>query len=302
MLEITFLGTSTGVPTPKRNHSAIYLKYEENCFLWDCGEGTQRQIFQAGLNFMRIDRIFITHWHADHWAGLIGLLMTMNLEKRKKPLEIYGPEAKRFVSDLMDMNYWGNRFEIKPIDVQFQKPEVTTILKGKDFSILSVPVKHSIPAVAYCFEEHSKINVDIKKAESFGLKQGPLIGKLKAKGEIEFKGKKITLEDVSFHKKGLKVTYSGDTRPVQTVIDLAKDSDLLIHESTFGDEFEDYEDRHHTKAADAAKIAKKANVKKLILTHFSRRYQNVMPLLEQAQKVFPNTEAAKDFLSIRLKN
>jgi len=302
MLELTFLGTGTGVPTPYRNHSAIYLRHEDQCFLWDCGEGTQRQIFTAKLNFMKIDRIFISHWHADHWAGLIGLIQTMNLEKRKQPLEIYAPEAERFVGDLLDMAYWGPRFEIKPINIQFQKPEISVLVKGQDFTISSIPVKHSIPAVAFCYQEEDRWNVDLKKATKlYGLKQGPLVGKLKEKREIELKGKKITLEEVGILKKGIKLVYSGDTKPTENILKLAKDVDLLIHESTFGDEFEDYEDRYHTKSADAADLAKKSDAKKLILTHFSRRYQDVRPLLEEAKKIFPNTECAKDFLNVVLK-
>ena len=302
MLEITFLGTGSGVPIPQRNHSAIYLRYEDACFLWDCGEGTQKQIFKSGQNFMKIDRIFITHWHADHWAGLIGLLQTMNLEKRTRPLEIYAPEAERFVGDLLDMAYWGPRFEIIPINVPFQGTDITTLVKDDLFEIQSIPVSHSIPAVAYCFKEKDKVNVDIEKAQKlYGLKQGPVIGKLKEKGHIEVKGKKITLEDVGYTKLGVKVVYSGDTRPSNSVVKLAEKADLLIHEATFGQELDDSLDRAHTRASDAGEIAKKAGVKRLILTHFSRRYQDVSPLVDEAKQVFPNTEAAKDFLNVKLK-
>ena len=302
MLEITFLGTGSGVPTPRRNHSAIYLRYEDQNFLWDCGEGTQKQIMKSGLNFMKIDKIFITHWHADHWAGLIGLIQTMNLEKRQKALEIYGPEAEKFVGDILDMDYWGPRFEIVPINVQFQKPEISVLVKEKAFTITSIPMKHSIPSVAFCFQEEGSWNVDVEKSEKlYGLKQGPMIGKLKEKGEIEFKGKKIKLGDVAVLNQGLKAAYSGDTRPNQNMIKLAEGADLLIHESTFGEEIDDTLDRAHTRVADAAETAKKAGVKQLILTHFSRRYQDVSPLLKIAKDIFPKTEAAEDFMKVELK-
>ena len=302
MLEVTFLGTGSGVPTPGRNHAGIYLKYEDSCFLWDCGEGTQKQIFKSGQNFMKIDRIFITHWHADHWAGLIGLIQTMNLERRARPLEIYGPEAEKFVDDLLDMSYWGPRFEIKAISLPFQGEEITTVVKDDLFEILSIPVKHSVPAVAYCFKEADKVNVDIEKAQKlYGLKQGPLVGKLKEKGELKVKDKIIKLEDVGYVKKGLKVVYSGDTRPSDNLIKLAEEADVLIHEATFGDDKDDSLDRAHTRASDAAEIAKSAGVKKLVLTHFSRRYQDITPLLEEAKKIFPNTEAARDLLNLRIK-
>lgn len=300
MLEIVFLGTGSGIPSRKRNHSAIWLHYDQDNMLWDCGEGTQRQILKAGINFMKIDRIFITHWHADHWAGIIGLVQTMNLENRKKPLYIYGPDAERFVSDIMDLDYWGPRFRIIAKNAPFEGEEITTLLKEKDFEILSTPVLHTVPAVAYCFKEKDRWNVDIKKAEKlYGLKQGPLIGKLKAKGTLELKGKTIKLEEVGIVKKGVKAVYSGDTKPCETLVRLAKDADVLIHDATF---MEEMDNRMHTGAKEAAEVAKKAGVKQLILTHFSRRYVDIEPLKKEAKKLFDNTVIAEDFMNLKLKS
>lgn len=302
MIEITILGTGTGIPTPKRNHAAIYLRHDDNYMLFDCGEGTQRQIFKARLNFMRIDRIFITHWHADHWAGLIGLMQTMNLEKRQRPLEIFGPEAERFVSDILDLDYWGPRFEVIPKNVPFEGAGETVLVDAKEFQITSIPARHSVPAVAYCFKEKDTWNVDIKKAEKkYGLKQGRMVGKLKKLGKIEFKGKKIRLKDVGYVKPGPKFVYTGDTKPSPNILKMAKGADVLLHDATFGEEFEKAADRAHTKISDAAQTAKKAGVKKLLLTHFSRRYVDLGPLEKEAKKVFKNSEAAKDFMRIELK-
>ncbi len=298
MLEIVFLGTTSGIPTKRRNHAAIWLRYEDSCLLWDCGEGTQRQLMTARLSFMKINHIFITHWHADHWAGLLGMLLTMNLEKRKNPLHIYGPDAERFVSDILDLSYWGQRFSVIPHDVPYEGSDVTTLLKAKDFEVVSTPVRHTIPAVAYCFRERDRWNVNLKKAASFGLKQGPLIGKLKSEGKIVFKGKTVRLEDVGDVTRGIKVVYSGDTKPCKTLDTLAKDADLLIHDATFE---AGKENRMHSGAGEAAQTAKRAGVEKLVLTHFSRRYVNTKPLLEEARKVFPNTVVAEDFMQIRLK-
>jgi len=299
MLEIVFLGTGSGIPSKRRNHAAIWLRYEGDSFLWDCGEGTQRQILQAKINFMKIDRIFITHWHADHWAGLISLIQTMNLEKRKKTLYIYGPEAERFVSDILDLDYWGPRFRVVAVNVPFEGNEITTLLKTKNYYISSTPVKHTVPAVAYCFKERDSWNVDLKnRGKKYGLRQGPLIGKLKKKGELIFKGKRIRLEDVGIIKKGNKVVYSGDTKTCDNLLKLSRDADVLIHDATFIDE---KENRMHTGAKDAARMAKKAGVKKLILTHFSRRYVDVRPLEEEAKKLFENTTVAEDFMKITLK-
>jgi ribonuclease Z len=298
MIEVIFLGTGSSIPTPKRNHPAIWLRYEGENMLFDCGEGTQVQITKAGLNFMKLKRLFISHWHADHWAGIIGLLLTMNMEKRKNPLYIYGPEAERFVRDILDLGYWGVGFTLIPKDVPYEADDVTEVVKTDDFEVTSIPVEHSVPAVAYSFKESDKMNVDIKKAEKlYGLKQGPMVGKLKDKGEIMFKGKKITLKDVGYTKKGSKVVYTGDTDPCDNVIKLADSADILIHETTFSEELVD---RRHTTARQAATIAKKAKVKKLVMTHFSRRYGDEKELEDNAKKTFKNSVAAKDFMKISI--
>lgn len=298
MLEIVFLGTGSGVPSPRRNHASIWLSYEGEALLWDCGEGTQRQLISAKLNFMKIKRIFISHWHADHWAGLIGLMQTMNLEQRKEPLFIHAPEAERFVKDLLDLDYWGVGFRVIPQNVPYEGSKITPVYKTRDFEVLSIPAKHTVPAVAYCFKERDSWNVDIKKAGKYGLKQGPLIGRLKKKGEIIHKGKAVNLGDVGYLRKGIKVVYSGDTQPCSNLITLSKDADILIHDATFE---AGRENRMHTGAEEAAKVARKARVGKLVLTHFSRRYQDVSPLIKEAKKSFKNTVAAKDFLRLGLK-
>lgn len=299
MLEVVFLGTGSGIPSKKRNLASIWLRYEDSCFLWDCAEGTQRQLMSAKLSFMKVDRIFITHWHADHWAGLIGLLMTMNMERRKNDLHIYGPEAERFVSDIMDLGYWGPRYRIIPHDVPSEGSDITVLHKSRDFEISSIPVLHTVPAVAYCFQEKGGWNVDIKKAEElYGLKQSPLVGKLKKDGEVTFKGKKIRLEDVGILRKGVKAVYTGDTKPCRNLEKISKGADLLIHDATFETE---KEGRMHAGAKEAAQLARKVGVEKLALTHFSRRYVSVKPLLDEAKKVFPNTVAAEDFMRITLK-
>lgn len=300
MLEIVFLGTGSGIPDKRRNHSSIWLQFEEEAMLWDCGEGTQRQLMGAKKSFMKIDRIFITHWHADHWAGLIGLMQTMNLERRRKPLYIYGPEAERFVSDILDLDYWGPRFEIKAVNVEFEGDEPQVVYHTKRFDVLSIPVKHTVPSVAYAFKEHDYWNVDIKKAEKkYGLKQSPVVGRLKEKGEIKLKGKTIRLRDVGILRPGIKAVYSGDTKYSKNLIKLSKGADLLIHDATFA---EDQETRMHSGVRDAAEVARRAKVKRLILTHFSRRYRNTSELEKEARRVFKKTDAARDFMKIELKH
>ena len=272
--EITFLGTTAMVPTPKRNHPSIYVRYVsagEKCFLLDCGEGTQRQIISLGLNFMRIDRIFITHWHADHFLGLLGLVSTMTIEKRKRPLYVYAPEAEKFVPQFLSIGYAARKFKVIPVDVPYEGREKTTIFEDDELKVESVPVKHGIPAVAYAIVEKDRVKIDHEKASELGLpKKSPIFKRIKKFGKAVYKGIEVNLKDISYVEHGKKVSYSGDTMPCSNMVELAKDSDILIHESTYFEEFE----RYHTTFEQALEIAEKANVKNLIVTHISRRYQD----------------------------
>lgn len=302
MLEIVFLGTGSGIPSPKRNLASIWLNYtgeKSETMLWDCAEGTQRQMFLAKINFMRIDRIFITHWHADHWAGIIGLIQTMNLERRRKPLHVYGPEAERFVENILALGYWAPRFKIVPVEVPYEGGEITRIWGTMEFDVFSIPARHTVPSVMYCLKEKDKINVDIEAAQKiYGLSQGPLVGKLKEKGKIVFKGKEIRLDNVAKVKKGLKVVYTGDTQVCENLYKIAEEADLLIHDSTFEEERDTV---MHASAKEAGEVAKKVKVKRLVLTHFSRRYTDVKSLEAEAKKNFTDTISAHDFMKIVLK-
>jgi ribonuclease Z len=257
---------------------------------------------KAGISFMDINKIFITHWHADHFAGLIPLLQTMNLEKRKTELTIFGPEASRFVQEILNLGYFGVRFPVKAVDVPFEGNEITKVYETKVYEVLSIPVLHTVPSVAFAFKEKDVWRIDENKLKELGLKRGKWLKDLKEKEEAVYNGKKIRIEDVATLQKGLKVVYSGDTKPCENLIELAKDADLLIHDATFLEEDEDVQ-KYHSSVKDAAKIAKKANVKKLILTHISRRYQkeDVERLLSEAREVFDNVEVAYDLMRIVLK-
>ena len=298
MLEIVFLGTGSGIPSTKRKPTSIWLQYGEDAMLWDCGEGTQLQMMKARTSFMKVDRIFITHWHADHWAGLIGLMQTMNMEGRKKTLHMYGPEAERFVSDLLDLDYWGPRFRVISHNVPFQGSEVTLVYEAKDYAIYSVPVKHSVPSVGYAFHEKDVWNVDIRKANKHGLQQGPLVGRLKRDGKVTVKGKTVTLKQVGYIKKGIQVAYTGDTEPCKNLEKLCQGVDMLIHDATF---MEETKGRMHGDVTAAAKLARKCGVKELMLTHFSRRYVDVKPLGDEARKTFKPTKVATDLMRVKIK-
>ncbi len=168
-----------------------------------------------------------------------------------------------------------------------------------DYQILSIPVFHSVPSVAFCFQEKDKLNLDDKKLNKLNIKRGPWLKKLKKLGEIEYKGTKVKIGDVGHVKKGLKVVYSGDTKPCENVVKISKDADLLIHDGTFLEE--DVGSKSHADVKEAAKLAKKAKVKELVLTHISRRYTDLKELEDQAKSVFKNSRAAYDFMKIKLK-
>ncbi len=302
MIEITFLGTVSGIPSNTRNHPAIILEYyeeEKDTLLFDCGEGTQKQLMKSGISFMDIDRIFISHWHADHFAGLIPLIQTMNLEKRTKELKIFGPEAERFVADIIDLGYFGLRFPVVAINVPFEGEEATVVEETDQFRVLSVPNLHTVPSVAYAFEEKDRWTIDLAKLKKLGLNRGFWLKKLKKTGVGESEGKKIKIEEVATKKSGMKVVYSGDTKPCETVTKLAKEADLLIHDGTF---LEEDESKAHADVKQAANVAKKAKVKELILTHISRRYTDVKEIESEAKNIFKNTKIAFDFMKVKLKS
>jgi ribonuclease Z len=301
MIVVTFLGTVSGIPSKERSHPAIVLEYfgeKKDTLLFDCGEGTQKQLMLSGISFMDINKIFITHWHADHFAGLIGLIQTMNLEKRKNELKIFGPEAEKFVSDIVDLGYFGLRFPVTAINVPFEGEEIVKIDEAEEYEIYSIPVLHTVPSVAYCFKEKDKWSIDVEKLRQLGLRRGSWLKKLKKYGAVSVKGKNIKLEEVAKVKKGLKVVYTGDTKPCDNVIKIARDSNLLIHDSTF---LEEEEGKAHADVKQAAQVAKAAEVKQLILTHISRRYTDASVLEKAAKKVFPNTRVAYDFMKVKLK-
>ena len=303
MLDITFLGTVSGIPDKKRGHPAIVFEYSsetKDTLLFDCGEGTQKRLMKTGISFMKINKIFISHWHADHFAGLLPLLATMNLEKRQSELKIFAPEAERFVSNILDLGYFGTRFPVTAIDVPFEGEEITKIDEGEDYEILSIPVLHTVPAVAYCFKEKDRYSVDLEKLKEMGLNRGFWLKKLKKDGEAEVKGKKVKIEQVSNVKPRLKVVYTGDTLPCDNVIKISQNADLLIHDATFLDA-DDAKGKNHATVKDAAESAKKANVKELVLTHFSRRYTDTKEQEEEAKKVFENTKVAHDYMKLKLK-
>jgi ribonuclease Z len=297
---IIFLGTSGSWPTVKRNVTSIAIKRAGEVILFDCGEGTQRQFQKSKLSYMQISKIFITHFHGDHFLGLPGLIQTMQLNDRDIPLHIYGPkDIKKLVNQLLSLGYFKPNYPIIPHEIKGGD-----IIDFEEYVISVLNVKHGIPTVAYALVEKMRPGKFNKpKALKLGIPEGPLFSKLQHGGNITLKdGKKITSDMVlGPPRKGRKIVISGDTVPIDEMIKFAKDADVLIHEATFDSTFKEVSsDYGHTTASEAAEIAKKANVEKLFLVHISPRYLDSKILEDEACKIFKNTIVPKDFQDIEV--
>ena len=295
--KVTFLGTSGTVPTVDRNTSSIFVSFAGEKLLLDCGEGTQRQMMIAKTGF-GVDSIFITHMHTDHFIGLFGLIESMSLNGREKTLNIYSPNSKFLRKLFREFGYHNLDFKINLITLRDND-----FVRFGNFKVLAFETDHIIDSLGYAIIEDEFYRFDRKKAESLGIPPSPLYSRL-AKGEVVvFKGKVITPEMVtSGVVKGRKLVYTGDTKPTNRIVEVAKDADILIHDSSFtSDLIEWAEFTKHSTAKQAAEIARKANVKKLILTHISARYKDATPLLNEAKQIFENVVVAEDFMEIELR-
>jgi len=293
-MEIIFLGTGQAIPTKKRNHTAILLRHEDEAILFDCGEGTQRQFRIARVNPCKLTRIFITHWHGDHVLGLPGLLQTLALNNYKKTLYVYGPiGTKRFFSVLLRTFIFKQR-------VKVVLKEMKKSVKEKNFLVEAFKLNHGCPCFGYSFKEKDKRKIDMHALRRFGIKPGPVIGMLKKGKSIKVGNKIIRANDVTYIKKGRKVSIILDTALCSNCYKLARDANILICEATYSHELKDKAAEYkHLTAKQAAIIAKKARAKKLILTHISQRYEKEnKKILLEAKKIFKNTLLAHDFMKI----
>lgn len=301
-LQVIFLGTAGSIPTTQRALPAVAVKRKNELFLFDCGEGTQRQMIKAKVGFHKKTKVFITHMHGDHVLGLPGLLQTMALLDRREKLEIYGPIGiKAFIEAIEETVQFARTFPITVKEVM----DAGTVCEEEEYTVQAAKANHVTDAWAYALVEKPRPGrFNQEKVRKIGVPEGPLWSKLQHGESIKLPGnKKVRPEDVLGKPRlGRKIVYTGDTRPARSLVKLAENADLLIHEATLGDELKERanEDGHSTPS-DAAEIAKKAKVKRLILTHLSARYKTSDTLLEQARKTFKNVTVAEDFMRIELK-
>lgn len=300
-VEITFLGTSSAVHSKKRNHASIALKAFGEVFLFDCGEGTQRQMIFTNVSPMKIDSIFISHFHGDHILGLPGLLQSLSLSEREKKLTIYGPRGLgRLENAIYSLGYCKIDFPVEFVEI-----DSGTVMETDEYIIEAQQVQHNVPCLAYSIEEKKRPKFLREKAIELGIPEGPLFGELQRGNEVEVDGRAIKPEQVLGEpRKGIKITYSGDSRPCEEMIYFAKDSTLLIHEATFlSKDKANAEEHGHSTSQDAAYIAKESNSKNLILTHLSSRYADSCEkqFLKEAKEVFENTQIAYDLMEYKLR-
>jgi len=296
-MEILFLGTSSMVPTKDRNQSGILISYKNDRILVDCGEGIQRQLKIVGVSLVKITKILISHSHGDHVLGLPGLIQSMSAVGYGKTLQIYGPVGtKTFMKKMFEVFVFDRKINIEVIEVK-----KGNFFENRDIILRAEPLDHNVETLGYSLTEKDKRRINLKYIKKMKIPVGPLLGKLQEGKSIVWKGKKINVDKATFVVKGKKTVIINDTVPCKGANILAKDSDLLICESTYASDLEAKGKKYkHMTAKQAAELAKSSKTKKLVLTHFSARYRNVRELEKDAKTSFRNVLAANDFLKIKL--
>ncbi|MEM3184540.1 MAG: ribonuclease Z [Candidatus Hadarchaeales archaeon] len=299
-LRIIFLGTTGSIPTKSRGMPSIAIRRESDLLLFDCGEGTQRQMLLAHLSPLKVGAIFITHLHGDHFLGLAGLIQTMSLFSRKEPLSIYCPRGE---GERLKSYIFAPRYDLT-FDLEICELSDGEEVRMSEYRVVAAEADHSVPSLAYALVENDRPGrLNVEKAISLGVRPGPDFSRLKAGESITLPdGRKVYPSDVlGPARRGRKIVYTGDTIPSEKIVKLSKDADVLIHDCTLGEEFsEKAREGGHSTPLEAAEIARAANVRLLILFHISPRHEDPSPLLEQARRIFPNTIIAEDLMELEI--
>ena len=298
-LTVRFLGTSASRPTVERNVTSVAMIREGETLLFDCGEGTQRQMMRYGISFALAD-IFFTHMHADHMLGVIGLFRTLSLQGRTEPMRLWGPRGSAAL--LRQAIALGS--DKQPFSLEINEVTPDSPIARKGYSIVPYTADHKDKvALGFALVEEIRLGrFNPDKARELGIPEGPAWGKI-------HKGQAVTLDDgrviepselVGPSRPGRRVVFSGDSRPCEATIEVAQGADLLIHEATFADDEQPRAvETGHATAREAAEVAAKAGVKQLVLTHLSARYSiNTSELMQQAREIFPATVVARDGLEL----
>ncbi|MFQ6093065.1 MAG: ribonuclease Z [bacterium] len=299
-MKFIVLGSGGTLPVLSRNLPSFALRREGELLLFDCGEGTQLQLMRARLGFGPLKRICISHLHGDHVTGIPGLLMTLGQSCRQKELTIYGPPGiGRYLRATME-----NLALRLDYEVAVEEVEPGVVYEGSQYRIEAAPADHGSFTLAYAFVEGQRPGrFDVNKARELGVPEGPLYRELQIGKDVRLSdGRTVrSHEVVGRPRPGRKVVYAIDTRPCSAVVELAKDADLLIHDSMFAEELRaEANERGHSTALQAAQVAAGAGVDRLILAHISPRYEDVTELLAEAQSLFPRAAVARDLMALEL--
>ncbi len=293
-MRVVVLGSGGAYPTSRRMLPATAVLREGEMFIFDCGEGTQLQLAKSRLGWARLRAIFVTHLHGDHVIGLAGLLMTMNMGNRTESLTIYGPPGIRGYVDLCRKYL---KFGVAyPLEVR--EIEGGPVIEASEYRIDALPVDHRVFTLAYRLKEYPRPGrFDLAAAERLGVPAGPLYKRLQSGEEVTLEGGRVVKpEDVlGPHRPGRTVVYMVDTRPFPGAEDFVRGADLLIHDGMFADDLADESGlKGHSTAREAARLARRAGVGKLVLVHISPRYLSIKPMLQEAREEFPATRIARD--------
>jgi ribonuclease Z len=298
------LGTSSGKPTLKRNVSALAVAREAEWLLFDCGEGTQMQITRAGLSPSRLSAVFITHLHGDHFNGLPGLLSTMGLDRRTRGLGLIGPQGIREYLDMLERLRVA--FLTYPVELkQFNAlAESKVVYETAEYSVSALGLDHRLFALGYRIDERPRPGrFNVEQARKVGVPEGPLWGRLQSGEDVRLVDNRVVRSSdvMGEPRPGKSVAYCLDTRPCAMAVQLARNVDLLIHEATYTDEFiSEAQQYGHSTAAQAARTARDAGARRLLITHFSTRFPDPTPLLQEARAIFPDTILAEDLMEIEV--
>jgi ribonuclease Z len=289
--ELVVLGTSSQVPTRYRNHNGYLLRWDEEGILFDPGEGTQRQMIYAEVTASSITKVCITHFHGDHCLGFAGISQRLSLDRVPHAIDVYFPATGQVYYDrLRRASIYHAVAKLVPRPIKAGG----VVYEDKKITIEARRLDHGVETFGYRLVEKDRRTMLPEKLEALGIR-GPAIGELQRKGVLEHEGRTVSVDEVSVHKPGQVVAFVMDTRPCQEAVELARGADLLIIESTYlSSEMEEANDHGHMTAAQAATIGREAGARKVVLTHFSQRYQSVEPFLEEARPIFANVVAAKD--------
>jgi ribonuclease Z len=297
-LDLVFLGTSGSAPTARRAPTALLVRRGGERLLFDCAEGTQRQLMRSVVGLPDLDDIFISHLHADHYLGLPGLLKTFALRQRETPLTVYGPAGLRDLYSSL-----GRVFGKLTYPVRIEELRPGAELERDEYRILAFPVDHGVTAVGYALVEDERPGrFDVEQAEALGIPPGPERGALQRGETVTLADGRVLTADtvVGAPRPGRRIVIPGDTAPADTVRVLAEGADVLVHEATFADEEADRAaETMHSTARQAAEVANDAQVRLLALTHVSPRYFGT-ELLREAREVFPDTVLPRDFDTIEV--